>query len=78
MTTSVKKPSIRIIKSSERAERDAAHKKAASKKNKNAQQAAREMMSTVSDWVNDIHQRQQAETARAMRALFPETSVATK
>jgi len=67
---------VRIIKSSERNRRDeAAQEKAVSQK-KTAQETARDMMSTVTGWVNDLQLRQQAETARAIRSLFPEPTAA--
>lgn len=74
-----KPKTIRIVKSAERTKREELTLLDKNDKNKKtAQQAAREMMSTVSDWVNEIHQRQQVETKRAIRSLFPETSVVTK
>jgi len=73
---SVNTKQVRIIKSSERCRRDeAAQEKAVSQK-KTAQDAARDMMSTVTGWVNELQLRQQAETARAIRSLFPEPIVA--
>ena len=44
---------------------------------KRAQVAAREMVSTVSNWVNDFKQRRRQETKQALEKLFstqPKTS----
>ena len=37
---------------------------------KSAQESARDMVSTVSNWVNDFQQRRLDETAQAMEKLF--------
>lgn len=39
-------------------------------KRKNKQQAAREMVSTVSNWVNDFQHRRREETKQAFENLF--------
>ncbi len=72
------KPAIRIVKSSDRNRREDAAQIAPKSAKKSAQVAAREMVATVTEWVNDLHHRQHLETARALRTLFPEASVVAK
>lgn len=66
-----KKAPIKIIKRSERnrAEENGADK-AVNKKS--AQEAARDMVSTVSNWVNEFQQKRRAETSKAIKTLFPD------
>ena len=39
---------------------------------KTPQEAAREMVNTVTNWVNELQQKRRAETSRAIQKLFPE------
>ena len=41
---------------------------------KSAQEAARDMVATVSEWVNEFQQKRRAETAQAFKTLLGETS----
>jgi hypothetical protein len=66
-----KKAPIKIIK---RNERSRAEESGASEtvNKKSAQEAAREMVSTVSNWVNEFQQKRRAETTKAIKTLFPD------
>lgn len=66
-----KKAPIKIIKRNERSRvEESAEEKVTSKKS--AQESAREMVSTVSNWVNEFQQKRRAETSKAIKTLFPE------
>ena len=39
---------------------------------KTAQETARDMVSTVTNWVNEFQQKRRTETSRALQTLFPE------
>jgi hypothetical protein len=66
-----KKTPIKIIKRDERnrQENNAEQPQAA---RKSTQEAAREMVSTVTNWVNEFQQKRRSETSRAINTLFPE------
>ena len=66
-----KKTPIKIIKREERNRKEmaAAEPKTA---RKSAQEAARDMVNTVTNWVNELQQKRRAETTRAIQTLFPE------
>jgi hypothetical protein len=66
-----KKTPIKIIKRDERnrQENGGAQPKPA---RKSAQEAAREMVNTVTNWVNEFQQKRRTETSRAVQKLFPE------
>ena len=67
------KAKIKVIKKSEV---KTAEKPVVVEKN-SKQAAAREMVSTVSNWVNDFHQRKRDETRQAIEKFFtqqPQTS----
>ncbi|MDT5269029.1 MAG: hypothetical protein QOH49_1215 [Acidobacteriota bacterium] len=74
-----KKTPIKIIK---RGERNRQQQPAAEPvvERKTAQEAARDMVATVSQWVNEFHQKRRSETAQAIKTLFtdptPQTSKA--
>jgi hypothetical protein len=59
---------IKIIKKSERN-----RKEIKPPKNVGAREAAREMVQTVTNWVNELQQNKRAETAEALKMLLPET-----
>jgi hypothetical protein len=61
------KKAIKIIKKDERARKQ----KPAPKGNTTAQ-SAREMVKTVTNWVNDLHQKRRVETANAIKLMLPE------
>ncbi|HEX8891132.1 MAG TPA: hypothetical protein VF779_18435 [Pyrinomonadaceae bacterium] len=66
-----KKTPIKIIKRDERnrQENSGVQVKPA---RKSAQEAAREMVNTVTNWVNEFQQKRRTETSRAVQKLFPE------
>ena len=69
MTT---KAPIKVIK---RNERNSEKKKVAEGPNavkKTAQDTARDMVATVSDWVNEFQQKRRTETKQAFQNLFPD------
>ena len=75
-----KKTPIKVIK---RGERNRQQKSAAAEpvvERKTAQEAARDMVATVSQWVNEFQQKRRSETAQAIKTLFadptPQTSKA--
>jgi 2,3-bisphosphoglycerate-independent phosphoglycerate mutase len=63
---SEKKP-IKVIKKSERTRKQ----KPAPKANTTAQ-TAREMVQTVTNWVNELQQKRRTETANAIKLMLPE------
>ncbi len=71
-----KNKSIKIIKRGERAAQEAATADAAlnSEQKKSAPQAARDVVATVTEWVNEFQQKRRTETANALKTLFPDTS----
>lgn len=62
------KPSIKIIKRKERAKQ--AEKPAEVVEKKSAQEAARDMVATVSEWVTEFQQKRRNETAQALKTLI--------
>ena len=60
------KKAIKVIKKNERARKP----KAAPKGNTTAQ-SAREMVQTVTNWVNELQQKRRSETANAVKLLMP-------
>lgn len=61
------KKAIRIIKKAERTRKQ----KPAPKGNTTAQ-TAREMVKTVTNWVNEVQQKRRVETANAIKLLLPD------
>lgn len=75
-----KKTPIKVIK---RGDRNRQQQSAAAEpvaERTSAKEAAREMVSTVSQWVNEFQQKRRSETAQAIKTLFadptPQTSKA--
>ena len=66
-----KKAPIKIIKRNERKRTEEAVQEKEQPK-KSAQVAAREMVNTVSTWVNEFQQKRRAETSKAIKSLFPD------
>jgi hypothetical protein len=66
------KPSIKIIKRKERAAQVATTEEIVVKKS--TQEAARDMVATVSEWVNDFQQRRRDETTQALKMLINDTT----
>lgn len=76
----MKKQTIKVIKRSERISREAGQQAAEEVVQKTTQEAARDMVATVSQWVNEFQQKRRSETAQAIKTLFadptPQTSKA--
>ena len=66
------KQPIKIIKRGERAVEKAAPEQEVV--NKSTKESARDMVATVSSWVNEFQQRRRDETAQAIKTLFADTS----
>ena len=66
-----KKTPIKIIKRDERNRQENGSEKAPVAR-KSAQEAARDMVNTVTNWVNEFQQKRRTETSRAVQKLFPE------
>ena len=66
-----KKAPIKIIKRNERSRAEGSGQTETVNK-KSAQEAAREMVSNVSSWVNEFQQKRRAETTKAIKTLFPD------
>ena len=65
------KTPIKIIKRGERKRQaEATAEVAAAAEKKTPQEAARDMVATVTDWVNEFQQKRRVETARAIKTLF--------
>jgi hypothetical protein len=69
---SEKKP-IKIIKKNERVRKQ----KRAPKPNTTAQ-TAREMVQTVTNWVNELQQKRRVETANALKLMLPKNPSPTE
>jgi len=75
-----KKTPIKVIKRGERnRQQQTAPAKPAAERT-SAKEAARDMVATVSQWVNEFQQKRRSETAQAIKTLFadqtPQTSKA--
>lgn len=69
------KQSIKVIKRSERVSREAGQQQPVEDvSKKTTQEAARDMVATVSSWVSDFQQRRRSETAQAIKTLFADTA----
>ena len=67
--------SIKIIKRGERAALEAEASAAAqSEQKKSATESARDVVATVSEWVNEFQQKRRTETSQALKTLFGETT----
>jgi uncharacterized membrane-anchored protein len=67
--------SIKIIKRGERAALEAAAVDAANtEEKKTTHEAARDMVATVTEWVNEFQQKRRTETSQALKTLFGETT----
>ncbi len=66
-----KKAPIKIIKREERSRTQESGANESTNK-KSAQETAREMVNTVSNWVNEFQQKRRVETTKAIKTLFPE------
>lgn len=61
------KKAIKIIKKDERV-----RKQKPTPKGNTTAQTAREMVQTVTNWVNELQQKRRAETANAIKLMLPE------
>ena len=66
------KQTIKIIKRGDRSVESATPDQEVVKKT--TQESARDMVATVSSWVNEFQQRRRNETTQALKTLFPETA----
>ena len=66
-----KKAPIKVIKRNQRNRTETTVQEKEQPK-KSAQEAAREMVATVSTWVNEFQQKRRAETSKAIKSLFPD------
>lgn len=75
-----KKTPIKVIKREERDRKENAGEQPQNAM-KSAQETARDMVSTVTNWVNDFQQKRRTETSRALKNiqnLFPEPAQPTE
>ncbi|MDQ3746456.1 MAG: hypothetical protein M3444_18950 [Acidobacteriota bacterium] len=74
-----KKAPIKVIKRDERSRQQKPAEGVAAER-KSTQEAARDMVATVTQWVNEFQQKRRVETTRAIKTLFtdatPQTSKA--
>jgi len=70
----VKNKTIKVIKRSEREAQETAVVEPVIDEKKNTQIAAREVVATVTNWVNEFQQKRRTETAQAFKTLFSETT----
>ena len=72
------KTPIKIIKRGERKRQaEASAEVAAAAEKKPPQEAARDMVATVTDWVNEFQQKRRVETRQALRNFLTETTPQT-
>ena len=71
------KTPIKIIKRGERKARPDATTKQPPVEKKSTQAAARDMVATVTDWVNEFQQKRRVETRQALRNFLTETTPQT-
>ena len=71
-----KKIPIKVIKRDER-NRQQQPAAAAATERPSAKEAARDMVATVSQWVNEFQQKRRSETAQAIKTLFTEPAPQT-
>lgn len=67
-----KKPVVKIVKRGERQQQEAAAAQIEPKKT--TQQSARDMVATVSGWVNEFQQRRRQETKQALKTLLADST----
>jgi hypothetical protein len=65
------KTPIKIIK---RGERNRPEPQVAEPTKKTTQETARDMVATVSEWVNEFQQKRRMETTQALKTLFADTT----
>ena len=62
------------VKRGERAAQEAAAVTASSEQKKTTHEAARDVVATVTEWVNEFQQKRRTETSQALKTLFGETT----
>ena len=67
------KSPIKVIKRDERGRRNVSAEESAETK-KSAQESARDMVATVSGWVNEFQQKSRSETRQAIKTLFSDAT----
>ena len=70
------KTPIKVIKRDERSRKKQATEEVKTER-KSAQETARDMVATVSQWVNEFQQKRRAETAQAFKSLLADTAPQT-
>ncbi len=65
------KTHIKVIKRGERSRTEGAAEEAPQK---STQETARDMVATVTGWVNEFQQKRRKETAQAFKTLFTDTT----
>lgn len=71
-----KKTPIKVIKRGERNRQQQPAAEAVTER-ATAKEAARDMVATVSQWVNEFQQKRRSETAQALKTLFPDPTPQT-
>ena len=66
------KRNIKVIKKDAKTAADAAVAEKVVEVRSNSKQTAREMVSTVANWVTDFQQRKRVETKSAIEKFFPQ------
>ena len=64
---------IKVIKKSQRSSSEAKPPKTTG-----ARDTARDMVQTVTNWVNELQQKRRTETTKAMKSLFPDSPKPTE
>jgi uncharacterized membrane-anchored protein len=72
-----KKTPIKVIKRDERNRQQQQHVTEVVTERKSTQEAARDMVATVSQWVNEFQQKRRSETAQAIKTLFTDPTPRT-
>lgn len=65
---------IKVIKRAERHRHEETNTVAETAAKKSAQEAARDVVATVTGWVSEFQQKRRAETAQAIKTLFSDTT----
>jgi uncharacterized membrane-anchored protein len=68
-----KTPVVKVIKRDERSRLQKPAEEVAVER-KSAQEAARDMVATVTQWVNEFQQKRRVETTRAIKTLFTDAT----
>jgi hypothetical protein len=68
------KTPIKVVKRGERNRQQNIAAQEAAPAKKTTQETAREMVATVTEWVNEFQQKRRNETTRAIKTLFSDTT----